>query len=1059
MHRDNALIYTALVSLGVQTAAAESLGKSYDSAEGISPEVYARGAAEAFFYGKGNFSEAELRNGKGLSPILTELQRSTAYRLVQIMNDSLRRKTAFGVERNEFTARLDPKLVSAVDALAKLFHIKVRFDDLGGNNGLYHPDTGLIELDIAPQHRGASNAFLFSVSHELGHAVKARIGSTAWNEFAQYAVRAKGGEDAVKAKQESAAEYSEYSVAREEVVCDFIGELLSEQTALDNLCASIKSGAVKLETARGIVAAWRKVLDIFKGKDAQQTDAETAALVKRVQEQFGVDIKTAENAVKKLQKAMSAALQAERSSNDKTRTAKASDKDAVDRETSMGYDKSSIVERSAEDGYDRGRRTADISREVPSSSETAQGNSNQFRGTQDIDRRGDRSAGKESRGQKVSVFQYQTATPYQRARIEELISLAFDASEEWRYYLLVSPDIDITSEVMRMYEEGDPRLRGLEETVPGLSEALYEVEAFIRQTTAQQTETAAQSAEQRGDTSLSEASDSEGNRLTKAQRDYFKDSVFRDREGRLLVLYHGSHFESFSVFELFRGIWMTTDKAYAETYAEFRDESEPLDREVYTDEALKLYKLYAKAERPANLGEIDGELTEERLRGLAESLHIDYRTLENLFGYDIGKNATFAVTRTERFIQLAREQGFDSFTATESGVPTYCVFADQNQVALTTNEAPTEHRDIRYSKKDLLDGDGTTATKANDTVTARETVEAEASQNKQAETAALSDYGTQNDLSHEQHADQEQPTVHSLLMDMDVSKVKNATERKYLKEYQETATRQLAEQQNLDKLQAELDALPKDNRQTSRARFLRDEIIKTKNRLQICQSIQTRLETDSPLTYLIHREIKPRLVLVEVQKATMPQTEAKTTALPSGRNSEERAKPVQGKRSGIPSIDLERRSEQEQLPSSGVAKADNDGIINSTASYQKVERTLPYSSQTSAEKKDNKSVREWYIEQASKIPALIDKTLPVEEQAKQAFEARNEIRTEARKMMVDEETRKKLDKERPNKTFEELVESKMKRKGMTREEAILDILKTATKTNSDVNKELGVGGE
>ncbi|MDD6644083.1 MAG: hypothetical protein PUF80_07665, partial [Firmicutes bacterium] len=287
---------------------------------------------------------------------------------------------------------------------------------------------------------------------------------------------------------------------------------------------------------------------------------------------------------------------------------------------------------------------------------------------------------------------------------------------------------------------------------------------------------------------------------------------------------------------------------------------------------------------------------------------------------------------------------------------------------------------------------------------------------------------------------------------------KNATERKYLKEYQETANRQLAEQQKLDKLQAELDALPKDNRQTSRARTLRDELIKTKNRLQICQSIQTRLETDSPLTYLIHREMKPRLA--EVQKAAMPQTKAKTTALPFEQNSEERAKSVQGKRSGIPSIDLERRSKQEQLPSTGVAKADNDGIINSATSYQKAERTLPYSSsQTSAEKKDNKSVREWYIEQASKIPALIDETLPAEEQAKQAFEARNKIRTEARKMMVDEETRKKLDKERPNKTFEELVESKMKRKGMTREEAILDILKTATKTNSDVNKELGVGGE
>ena len=34
---------------------------------------------------------------------------------------------------------------------------------------------------------------------------------------------------------------------------------------------------------------------------------------------------------------------------------------------------------------------------------------------------------------------------------------------------------------------------------------------------------------------------------------------------------------------------------------------------------------------------------------------------------------------------------------------------------------------------------------------------------------------------------------------------------------------------------------------------------------------------------------------------------------------------------------------------------------------------------------------------------------------------RNSIRTEARSMMADEEMRKKLETERPNKTFEELV--------------------------------------
>ena len=39
------------------------------------------------------------------------------------------------------------------------------------------------------------------------------------------------------------------------------------------------------------------------------------------------------------------------------------------------------------------------------------------------------------------------------------------------------------------------------------------------------------------------------------------------------------------------------------------------------------------------------------------------------------------------------------------------------------------------------------------------------------------------------------------------------------------------------------------------------------------------------------------------------------------------------------------------------------------------------------------------------------------------------------------------------------ISSKMKRKGMTRDEAIRDIYDTATKTNANVNRELGLGGD
>lgn len=108
---------------------------------------------------------------------------------------------------------------------------------------------------------------------------------------------------------------------------------------------------------------------------------------------------------------------------------------------------------------------------------------------------------------------------------------------------------------------------------------------------------------------------------------------------------------------------------------------------------------------------------------------------------------------------------------------------------------------------------------------------------------------------------------------------------------------------------------------------------------------------------------------------------------------------------------------------------------------------------------NNIAVRKQYVDEVSKIKDNIDKTLPIEEQARLAFEARNAARDRARQQMIDKETLKKLQEEHPNKTFEELVEDKMKRKGMTRDEAIKDVYETSTKTNKNVNKELGIEGD
>lgn len=70
-------------------------------------------------------------------------------------------------------------------------------------------------------------------------------------------------------------------------------------------------------------------------------------------------------------------------------------------------------------------------------------------------------------------------------------------------------------------------------------------------------------------------------------------------------------------------------------------------------------------------------------------------------------------------------------------------------------------------------------------------------------------------------------------------------------------------------------------------------------------------------------------------------------------------------------------------------------------------------------------VRKWYKWHDEHIGERLDKTLSLEGQAKQAHALRNRYRTEARELMADQQTRKKLDETRPNIAFDELLADKV----------------------------------
>lgn len=106
----------------------------------------------------------------------------------------------------------------------------------------------------------------------------------------------------------------------------------------------------------------------------------------------------------------------------------------------------------------------------------------------------------------------------------------------------------------------------------------------------------------------------------------------------------------------------------------------------------------------------------------------------------------------------------------------------------------------------------------------------------------------------------------------------------------------------------------------------------------------------------------------------------------------------------------------------------------------------------------SEEVRHWYVQQVSSIHDSIDSSLPMAERARQAFEARNSLRTTARNMMIDQECRRVLDVKKANASFDELLIRKMKHKGLTYEEALEDIYKSAITTNETVNKAFHIGG-
>jgi hypothetical protein len=110
----------------------------------------------------------------------------------------------------------------------------------------------------------------------------------------------------------------------------------------------------------------------------------------------------------------------------------------------------------------------------------------------------------------------------------------------------------------------------------------------------------------------------------------------------------------------------------------------------------------------------------------------------------------------------------------------------------------------------------------------------------------------------------------------------------------------------------------------------------------------------------------------------------------------------------------------------------------------------------------NVDARKWYLQQEGNIPNLLDTSQPLGSQAKQAFDLRNQFRTDARVRMQDRITADRLVREETNLTFDNLLiktENKLVNKGFdspSSDQVFQEIINSSQRSRQSVNKRLGL---
>jgi len=182
-------------------------------------------------------------------------------------------------------------------------------------------------------------------------------------------------------------------------------------------------------------------------------------------------------------------------------------------------------------------------------------------------------------------------------------------------------------------------------------------------------------------------SDSQGRELTKDQQEYFKDTVVKDKKGRIKAVYHGTN-RQFNIFKP------------GDIGMHFGTKTAARDR-VGRGKKTRLVEAYVNITNPIvfdeDLGSWDADyrLAQELLNRGIISYEEGIKALRTDSGY---KRSTEDSNKKLR--ELLQSKGYDGIVYKNSfegtGGNSYIAFSS-NQIKLVTNEDPTDNPDINLS--------------------------------------------------------------------------------------------------------------------------------------------------------------------------------------------------------------------------------------------------------------------------------------------------------------------------------------------------------------------------